>query len=133
MSDKFHDNSNDYILTDVSNWADNGSSIPISISVKGVIYSGMAIGGKEWCLRNMALFDNQNVNDNFKSGITDYFNSVINSVYSDENLEKNDTPQFVHMVVRYMSTYPSGGAPESLWRFRVSEVDAFMFGELKTN
>lgn len=120
----------DYILVDASNWAEHGATTPISITVKGIIYSGTVIGGKEWCLKNISLFENSNANDNFKTGMINYFKNIIDTVYSDENIEKNIPPQFIHMVVRYISAYPSGGIPESLWRFKIKEADAVMFGEL---
>lgn len=120
----------DYVLSDISNWADNGVNAPISITVNGIIYSGTAISGKEWCLRNISLFDQSDISEKFKSGIREYLNSIIDGIYNDENIEKNKAPQFLHMVVRYISTYSSGGTPESLWRFKIREIDAVMFGEL---
>lgn len=120
----------DIIVMDLSTWANRNIFVNATLSVKGVLYSGVVIGGKEWCSRNIELYQKSAISDDSKEGITVYFERLINNIYNDENIKNSNNPDYIHMAVTSISGQNRRIEEETLWRFRISEVDGVFLGGL---
>ncbi|HHR6392171.1 MULTISPECIES: hypothetical protein [Providencia] len=120
----------DYVVMDISDWANKGNIfVGASISIGGTIYSGTVISGKEWCLRHIALYQAANIGSDFKDGMINYFNMLIDKVYNEEAISKAIATDYIHMEVKFISNMASANLAQSLWRFKISEVEGIFFGE----
>ncbi|EJD6614057.1 hypothetical protein M0L22_RS11850 [Providencia rettgeri] len=125
----------DYVVIDLSVWANQGVFVGATISVKGIMYSGTVISGREWCKRHIDLYENAEIGEHEKAGMKSYFEQLIKEVYNDENvksqIDKNHDPDYIHMSVTSISGQKRTGDKETLWRFRISEIDGIFLGSLQ--
>ncbi|ENZ5479303.1 hypothetical protein ACGU0V_000801 [Serratia marcescens] len=119
----------DYLLIDYVMWADRGVGQAITISVKGVIYSGDLISGAKWCERQIEDVNNASNSQDAIDAITEYYTQLKNDRYS--NPEKSSSKiGFIHLDnVRVVTG--SGVSDYSMtWRFKIGEIDGYSIGKL---
>ncbi|CUZ48878.1 Uncharacterised protein [Serratia marcescens] len=99
----------------------------LTISVSGIVYTGVLIGVNEWCDKMISQIEASNNTDEAKEAITSYYTQMKESFYSDID-EVNSNINFVHMKNVRIVTGDSISKVSSIWRFKIDEIDGFSVG-----
>ncbi|WP_272678515.1 hypothetical protein [Providencia sp. PROV019] len=110
-------------LYDLAVMVNGGYSNPITVSVNGIIYSGMMVGEKEWLEENLRLIELANEAP-FSEENIDYYKDLIHQ------FDKGAPPRFLHMKEVNIISHPTANMPVFLWRIRLDKVDAFHLGRM---
>ncbi|WP_336954962.1 hypothetical protein [Serratia sp. KG1D] len=117
----------DSYIDDYASWANRGINMGLTISVSGIVYTGVLIGVNEWCDKMISQIEASNNTDEAKEAITSYYTQMKESFYSDID-EVNSNINFVHMKNVRIVTGDSISKVSSIWRFKIDEIDGFSVG-----
>lgn len=119
----------DAFLIDYVTWANKGITQGITVSVKGVIYTGELIGGAEWCDLMIEQANQSSTSKETIEATTTYYTDVKNSAYlTDENKEKS--VNFLHLKNARIVSINNISDYAMNWRFDIGEIDGFSLGRL---
>ncbi|MBI6135099.1 hypothetical protein JEP93_18060 [Serratia marcescens] len=117
----------DAFLDDYAAWANKGINQGITISVNGIIYTGVIIGSYAWCDKMISSIASSGNSDEAKEAMTAYYKGMRDDYFSD--VEKaNLNINFIHMDNVRIVSGNSIGALSTLWRFKIEEIDGFSLG-----
>ncbi len=117
----------DAFLDDYAAWANKGITQGITISVNGIIYTGVIIGSYAWCDKMISSIASSENSDEAKEAMTAYYKGMRDDYFSD--VEKaNLNINFIHMDNVRIVSGNSIGALSTLWRFKIDEIDGFSLG-----
>ncbi|HIE0044075.1 TPA: hypothetical protein ACXI7C_000408 [Serratia marcescens] len=117
----------DAFLDDYAAWANKGITQGITISVNGIIYTGVIIGSYAWCNKMISSIAASGNSDKAKEAMIAYYKGMRDDYFSD--VEKaNLNINFIHMDNVRIVSGNSIGALSTLWRFKIEEIDGFSLG-----
>ncbi|QNQ52298.1 hypothetical protein [Serratia liquefaciens] len=119
----------DYLLVDYVTWANRGIRQAITISVKGVIYSGDLISGAKWCERQIEDANNTSNSEEAIDAITAYYTQLKNERYATPE-EASSSISYFHMDNVRIASGGSLSDYSMLWRFKIGEIDGYAIGKL---
>lgn len=120
----------DNLLVVLSLMALNGLSMPVTLSVGGLLICGETIGGKEYFKETLNLLSGAVTDDSAKSLIEETMNGFM-APYEDPSDIKIG---YIHLknVSYHMPSdqdgIPNGAGAKPMWRGRLSQIDGFHFG-----
>lgn len=115
-------NEPDARLYDMLAMVNSGFVTSMTISVAGVIYSGMMVSERVWFEENKKLIEAADVDH--KQNYIDYYNHLI----ADFDANSIKTATTLHMKDVKILSHPSADMPLFLWRIRIDRVDGFHVG-----
>ncbi|MEX6255432.1 hypothetical protein [Providencia huaxiensis] len=104
--------------------AHGNHSTPITVSVGGVIYSGIMVSERVWLEENLKLI--QKTDFEYKQSHVDYYNDLI----SEYDANPHRPAIALHMKDVKIISHPTADMPIFLWRIRIDRVDAFNIGRM---
>lgn len=117
----------DGYLDDYASWANKGVNQGITISVNGVVYTGVLIGVSVWCDKMISQMESSNNSADVKDAIISYYETMKAEYHADAE-ESNKDINFIHMDnVRIISGGVIGKF-SSIWRFKVDDINGFSVG-----
>lgn len=119
----------DSVLIDYVTWASKGITQGITISVKGVVYTGELIGGAHWCDLMIEQAIESQSSPEFIQAATSYYESFKSSTYSSDE-DKNLSVNFLHLKNARIVTFNNISDYSLHWRFDIGEIDGFSLGSL---
>lgn len=122
---------NDKVLNDLVSFANKGLGLDLTISIKGLVYTGILISGEEWCDIQIGLLNNTN-NPQVGEVLQSYYERIKNDYYSKAALEKSqdNTAHYLHMKDALIWDGKHLSDTKMVWRLKVGEVDGFSLGKL---
>ncbi|WP_156365652.1 hypothetical protein [Erwinia sp. Leaf53] len=124
-------NHKDDTLVSYITWANKGVSLAVTLSIKGVLYSGMIIGGARWCDLMAEQLSSSSPSEEATEAINNYFNHIKNERYSSPP-DEFDAIEFIHLeAVRVFQGAQQIQTPDTVWRLKVGEVDGYTLGAWK--
>lgn len=118
----------DYLIQDYVAWANLGVSVGITISVKGVVFTGKIISGAQWCAKHINEIESSNTSDEIKDAIKKFYGDLKESHYSSPEKANNGQIGFIHLDEARIISGKSISEFNMCWRFRISEIDGFSIG-----
>lgn len=120
----------DSLLVVLSLLALNGTSIPVTLSVGGMLVCGETISGKEYFQATIDLFHGATNDESTK----DLFEGALRGFMEPYEEPSQLKIGYIHLKnVRYHTPsnqegIPNGDTPQPMWRGRLSQIDGFHFG-----
>lgn len=122
----------DGVLIDFVTWANKGITQGITISVKGVVYTGELIGGAAWCDLMIEQASRASSSKETIEALTSYYDDIKKSAYSTDE-HKDKSVNFLHLKDARIVTFNNISDFATNWRFDIGEIDGFSVGSLSKN
>ena len=126
-------NDRDSVLIDFVTWANRGIKMGLTLSIKGVIYSGQLISGASWCDAMIKHSEASGSHEETIKALVEYYTSLKEGYYGSTEVDR-DLIGYIHL--ESLSIYKGGSTetlPNSVWRFKISEIDGFTVGQWTKN
>lgn len=127
----------DTVLHDYVTWANKGLGQGITITVKGIVYSGQLISGADWCDLQIEMQNRANGGAAAREAMTSYYNAMKSNYYSEEAIEEKEKIgepfHYLHMKDARIWDGVNLSDVAMHWRFQIGEIDGFAIGSLSKN